>query len=341
MSKPPAPRWRRRMLGLLGVVLFLAVLGGASAYFSPWPGTLAIRWMAAGSADSVSSTLDELAPSGITTVSDVQYRDGDPDAMLDAYYPAASTSAGLPTLIWAHGGSWIYGDKTDYSGYYESLAGEGFTVISLDYSLGPDAMYPTVLSQLNDGYRYITDNAAALHVDSDELFLGGDSAGAQISSQIAAMVTDPSYAAQVGVKPSLSPDQLRGVVLDCGVYDMNEFLAREGKFGWTADRESVWAYTGTKDFENSVAVQQMSTLNFVTAKFPPTFITGGNVDVLTAGQSKPFADKLTSLGVDVDALFYPDDYQPELDHEYQFDLDTPDGQVAFDRTAAFLREHSQ
>ncbi|KJF23213.1 MULTISPECIES: alpha/beta hydrolase [unclassified Rhodococcus (in: high G+C Gram-positive bacteria)] len=332
-----SPRWA---LGLLSAVFTLMIIGGLATYFSPWPGTLAMRWMAEGSADSVSATLSELAPSGVETRTDVTYRDGDPDALLDVYFPDSALAA-LPTLIWTHGGSWIYGDKEDYSGYYKSLAGQGFTVISLDYSLGPDATYPTVLHQLNDAYRYITDNAEQLHVDPNALFLGGDSAGGQISSQIAAMITDPVYAAEVGVTPSLSPQQVRGVVLDCGVFDMYEFLDPDGRFGWTADRESVWAYTGTKDFENSPAVRQMSTINIVTSAFPPTFITGGNADELTAGQSKPFADRLLRLGVDVDALFYPDDYEPALEHEYQFDLDTPDGQIAFDRTVAFLRAHSQ
>lgn len=340
MSTSSVASRRRRLIALMSVFLLLGIVGVVSVCVSPWPGTLAIRLMAVGSADSVSATLGELAPTGIETRADVHYRDADPDATFDVYYPE-STTTGLPTLIWTHGGSWVFGDKSDYAGYYESLAGEGFTVISLNYSLGPDAKYPTVLGQLNDAYRYIADHASALHVDPNTLFLGGDSAGAQIASQFAAMVTDPDYAAEVGVNPSILPTQVKGVVLDCGVFDMDVFLAPKGRFGWTIDKESIWAYTGTKDFINSASVQQMSTINFVTPQFPATFITGGNVDILTAGQSKPFADKLTGLGVDVDTLFYPDDYQPELDHEYQFDLDTPDAQVAFDRTVAFLNEHSQ
>ena len=51
------------------------------------------------------------------------------------------------------------------------------------------------------------------------------------------------------------------------------------------------------------------------------------------------SERLADLGVEVDALFYPEDHEPALDHEYQFDLDTVDGMVAFDRTVAFLRNY--
>jgi hypothetical protein len=33
-----------------------------------------------------------------------------------------------------------------------------------------------------------------------------------------------------------------------------------------------------------------------------------------------------------------EDHSPALQHEYQFDLDSADGQVALDRAVAFLRK---
>jgi len=43
------------------------------------------------------------------------------------------------------------------------------------------------------------------------------------------------------------------------------------------------------------------------------------------------------LGVDVTTHFYEPDQQPELGHEYQFDLDTDEGNATFDRLVGFLR----
>jgi acetyl esterase/lipase len=113
-----------------------------------------------------------------------------------------------------------------------------------------------------------------------------------------------------------------------------------GIIGWGVDR-SLWAYTGVRDFMSTDAADQMSTLNYVSAQFPPAYISGGNADPLTDSQSKPLADKLTGLGVAVDTLFYPADHVPALGHEYQFDLDNADGLTALDRTVQFLDAHTR
>ena len=82
----------------------------------------------------------------------------------------------------------------------------------------------------------------------------------------------------------------------------------------------------------------MSTLDWVTADFPRTWISGGNGDPLTLSQSKPLATKLDGLGVEVETVFYPDDQEPELPHEYQFHLDYEDARTALESTLAFLAD---
>ena len=109
--------------------------------------------------------------------------------------------------------------------------------------------------------------------------------------------------------------------------------------GWGTD-VSVWAYTGTRDFSSPV-IKQMSAYYHITKDFPPTYITGGNSDPLTDAQSKPFADKLESLGVNVQRLFYPANHQPGLPHEYQFNLDNSDGKNALKATVDFAKGLTQ
>ena len=68
----------------------------------------------------------------------------------------------------------------------------------------------------------------------------------------------------------------------------------------------------------------MSTIDFVTADFPPTFIGGGNGDGLTWLQGVPMSQRLRQEGVDVTTLFWPAEHTPALQHEYQFHLDLPE-----------------
>jgi acetyl esterase/lipase len=217
-------------------------------------------------------------------------------------------------------------------------------VIGINYSRAPEKQYPTAIYQMNDAYTYLQNNADKFHANTNKIVFAGDSAGSQISSQMAGMITNPAYAEEVGITPSLKPEQLKGVVLNCGIYNMLRLTTPDPTLpqiiGW-GDDVSVWAYVGTKDFEHSEAIKEMSSIEHINKNFPATYITGGNADPLTNEQSKPMADKLKSLGVEVDELFYPADHTPALKHEYQFVLGNEDGQHALTETLAFIKKHTQ
>lgn len=309
---------------------------------SPWPGAMVIRYVFDKGGAETAASLDKHAPAGIAVISDQTYKPDDKDAKLDVYIPESVRASGkkLPVVIWTHGGAWLSGNKIDAAGYYKLLAQAGYTVIAPNYSLAPDSTYPTPIHQLNAMYGYVLENADRFHADTSKIFLAGDSAGSQLSAQMAALITNPAYAQEVGIVPALKPEQLKGVVLNCGIYKMEE-LAHPNPtlpkiLGW-GDDVTVWAYSGTHDFSDPV-IKQMSPYYHVTKNFPPTFITGGNDDPLTNVQSKPFADELQSLGVSVTRLFYEPNHMPALPHEYQFNLDTTDGQKALEQIIGFMRE---
>lgn len=74
-----------------------------------------------------------------------------------------------------------------------------------------------------------------------------------------------------------------------------------------------------------------SVINFVTNKFPPTFISAGDKDPLLS-QSKLLSNKLKSLDVFTKELFFQDS---NLAHEYQFTIDK-NGKLALNQALAFL-----
>jgi len=331
---------RKAFLWPAGSILGLIILVLLAFRLSPWPGALVIRWDFNQNSAKVLRALSAHEPkSGVVSLTEQQYKPGDKDAMLDAYFPENINDQRLPLLIWTHGGAWLSGDKTNIDPYAKIIASKGYAVISLNYSLAPGAVYPKAVHQLNDAYAYILKNADRFHVDTNKIMLAGDSAGSQLSAQMAAIVTNPVYASEVGVTPSLKPEQLKGVVLNCGIY-MMERLAYPNPglsklLGW-GDDVTVWSYSGTHDFSAPV-IREMSPYYHITKDFPATYITGGNADPLTDTQSKPFATKLESLGVKVATLFYSTDHTPALPHEYQFNLDSQDGQNALRATLDFMQ----
>ncbi|MCZ4151531.1 lipase, partial [Escherichia coli] len=88
-------------------------------------------------------------------------------------------------------------------------------------------------------------HAAEFRGDASQLFLAGNSAGAQIASQVAAVITNPSLARLMDIHPAVDVEQLRGVLLYCGPYN----LSTVGQTGFPFMRTFLWSYTGMKDYE--------------------------------------------------------------------------------------------
>lgn len=333
LPKSPVRKRRRVVLLSIGFVVLASVLGSA---ISPWPSALLIRWVFTAGADA---TVEEMLPFVPDTPLDEQldlaYSPGGPDTTLDVFSPAEGTDA-LATVVWIHGGAWISGDKKDIAPYLRILAAEGYTVAGLNYAIAPEVIYPGAVEQLNDALGYLIDNAGELRIDPDRIILAGDSAGAQFASQLATLVTNSDYAELLGIIPALSPDQLDGVILNCGVYDLDAMAELNGISAW-GFKIALWAYTGTRDWSDTYAGATMSTIEFVTEDFPPTFISGGNGDSLTWIQSVPMFNKLKASGVEVSHLFWEADHEPALPHEYQFHLDFDGAQQALDETLDFLK----
>ena len=177
--------------------------------------------------------------------------------------------------------------------------------------------------------------AERFHMDAERIVLAGDSAGAQLSAQLAALITNPVYADALGIPPTIAARRLRGVALCCGIYDLGA-IGDRSRFR-SLYRAIGWAYSGSRDYrKNSGFLSTVSVLEHVGDAFPPTFVTAGNADPLLR-QSQLFTVALIEAGVDVETLFYPEDHEPPLPHEYQFELDLEDARIAFTRLVAFFR----
>lgn len=310
----------------------LWTVGYTAFQVSPWPSALLVRYaFEAGSVEM--SALARHVPSDVAVLPNEHYAPSD-DAYLDVYFPSRIRDGQtLPTVVWVHGGGWVSGNKDDIANYAKILAGKGYTVVAVNYSIAPGAIYPTPLRQLAAALTYLDSNAERLHVDRSQIFLAGDSAGAQIVAQVANIISVPTYAATVGIAAPIERSQLAGTILYCGAYDI-ALADLGGRYGGLV-KTMLWAYTGQRDFMHDPDLATASVVRYVTADFPPAFISAGNADPLES-QSRELAATLTRLGVPVDSLFFPDDYRPALPHEYQFDLDTAAGRLALARSVAFL-----
>lgn len=323
---------------IVAPVVVIALLAGCvfvAFKVSPWPSVLMIRHGFSDNAATTNTTMEAYVPAGIAELLDEPYGEA-PAERLDVFR-RAGISGVQPTVVWIHGGAFIAGDKRDLAPYLKILAGKGYTAVAIGYSVAPGGRYPGPVLQANAALAWLLRNAERLNIDPHRIVLAGDSAGAQIASQLAAGISDPTYAASVGFTPALDRTALRAVVLMCGVYSM-QGIDMDGPFGGFL-RTVLWSYFGTRDFANDPRLNQFSVDKHITAAFPPTFISVGNGDPL-APQSGLIARAIAAQGVEVDTLFLPDDHVPPLPHEYQFNFDLEAARLALDRLLSFLSAHS-
>ena len=316
-----------------GVIALIGMAGCAS----PWPSALLYRVLMDVDSEGVNLALERHVPPGITALADQHYDPSDEDAVLDVYYPTQPGGA-LPTIVWIHGGGFMSGNKGQVANYLKILAARGHTTVSVGYSLGPESNYPTPVLQANAALAYLMQNAEPLRIDPARIFLAGDSAGAQIAAQLANTISVPAHATTLGIVPAISREQLRGVILYCGIYDL-ALPGLRGPYGHFMDT-ATWAYSGRRDGLKAEHTSQFSVARFVTAEFPPAFISAGNGDPLLP-HSRALADALGRRGVEVDALFFAADRRPAVPHEYQFNLDSDAGREALERAVKFVARRDQ
>jgi acetyl esterase/lipase len=123
---------------------------------------------------------------------------------------------------------------------------------------------------------------------------------------------------------------VRGVVLFCGLYDMDTVAGT----GFPALRTYLWAYTGVRDWTSYPAIDQLSTTRQITAAYPPVFLSVGDADPFRF-QAAELASVLKHNAVPLTTLFWTGSGD-HLGHEYQFDLDRPQARAAFQRVLGFL-----
>ncbi|QXB85651.1 alpha/beta hydrolase [Acinetobacter lwoffii] len=285
--------------------------------------------------------MDRYAPGTVIVQQNITYAPQQ-KLSLDLYQPQNIASIGpRPTIVWIHGGGWISGSKEHARGYFKLLAAQGYNVVSVQYQFAPKATYPSQLHQINQALEFLDTYADTYQIDAQNLYLAGDSAGANIASHYAALLTNPVFANQSGIQPHLQPAQLKGLILHCGIYDLEAFAStapEEMKIIEWGVFNLIQAYTGDRKYDAEF-LKQISPIQYITPSYPPVFISGGNKDFLTDTQSLPFVKALKEQQIPVTEIFYPES-KAWLIHEYQFFMGKKESQQTFVKTLDFLHQLS-
>src|SRR3954452_13720717 len=99
------------------------------------------------------------------------------------YIPTERTGADpAPTMLFLHGGGWMYGDLESHDPACRFLAEHsGVQILAIDYRLSPEHKFPAAVEDCQAAYRWLVDHADDVNADPTRLAVGGDSAGGSLS----------------------------------------------------------------------------------------------------------------------------------------------------------------
>jgi len=125
-------------------------------------------------------------------------------------YRPASMSGPVPTLVYAHGGGFVFCDLDSHDGLCRAFANLiPAVVVSVDYRLAPEHRWPAAAEDVLAVAQWAARNADALGGDARRIVVGGDSAGGNLAAAAALMARDrgaPSLAAQLLIYPMIAAD---------------------------------------------------------------------------------------------------------------------------------------
>ncbi len=266
-------------------------------------------------------------PDDVTRFLDISYGPYK-ENVLDVYVPKG-TDHKIPCIISIHGGGWTYGDKELYQHYCMRLCQRGFSVVNFTYRLAPEHRYPAALEDCFKVFEWVKENHKDHFIDYDNLFLVGDSAGAQLAHQCLTILTNHRYRKLFDLNV---PDDLKfnACGLNCGVYYL--FVNRIFK------PSETFMTTDYLPEDYKSYLKQYKVVSNMTKNFPPSFVMTAHEDFLKF-MSLPLYLKLRLLGVECEYHIYGEKGRKDIGHVFHLDCRSDEADRCNDEECAFFAKH--
>jgi acetyl esterase len=203
----------------------------------------------------------------------------------------------LPTLVYFHGGGWVWASIDTHDRLVREYAAAGdVNVVSVDYALSPEAKFPQALLECAAAVRHVAQFGAELGLDAKRLLVGGDSAGGNLALATALFLRDTDGPALCGVLANYPVCDSR---LDTETYR----AFGRGDYGLSIERMGF--------YWNVYVPHEVDKLHPLAAPLradltglPPVIVLLAELDVLRS-EGEALIGRLRDAGVPVETETYP------------------------------------
>ena len=229
------------------------------------------------------------APVGeLAVIRDVSIPGPAGDIPARVYDKRTSRDAG-PVMVFYHGGGFVIGSLFTYEPYCAEIARLlDLPVISIDYRLSPEHVFPAAAEDCEAATRWIANSPPELGLEVTGLITSGDSAGGNLTIVTTMALRDDPAAVPVLLQHPIYPV----VTLDTDWPSMRDF----------ADGHLLTA-SAMEYFSDAHAAMpgdyRSEPLNFDQSGMPPSLVTTASLDPLR-DQGLAYVDRLKADGVRVE-----------------------------------------
>lgn len=242
---------------------------------------------------------------------------------LDIWYPRDNDKP-TPTVVYIHGGGWIFGSKEGAVYQLLPYLERGWRVVNVEYRMAGNSLAPGSVEDTRCALRWIHRNAAQWKFDTSKIVLTGHSAGGHLSL-ITGMLPDGTpldNRCYADAKYGDVPMKVAAIVNWYGISDVNDLIQGPNVKNYAV----MWM--GSLPNAAEVA-KSVSPLTYVRAGLPPVItIHGDKDDVVPYTHATRLHDTLRKVG-DVNnklitvkggghGMFAQQDYATAFDEIWKF-----------------------
>ena len=232
---------------------------------------------------------------------DIVYDPEYPDVCaLDIYRHTDKLRVKLPAVINVHGGGFMGGGREYRSGIARYFVDKlDIAVINISYHLCEEHPFPQFLRDTVKALEWVVRHAEEYDIDANNLYIMGDSAGAQIAAHAITVTQNQKLADALGcVKPDI---KFKAALLYCGPYDALKALTNKDvpfDFAQYVGNKVLGFNTRRPGAIDEYEYKEyMNVLEWIQPSFPPAFICDTIGDVFCLGQGQMMIDTLKKNGV--------------------------------------------
>ncbi len=232
----------------------------------------------------------------------------------------------VPTLLYVHGGGWVFGDKNGAVNLFLPYIEHGWNVVNVEYRMAGVSPAPAAVEDVRCALRWVYRNTAEYHFDTNRIVATGHSAGGHLALMAGMLPTGTDLDSQCPAGADEPPLKLAAIVNWFGISDVNDIL--DGP-----DRQTyAVAWLGAQPGKAELA-KHVSPLTYVRPGLPPIITVHGDHDLTVPySQAVRLREALTQAGVPNELVTIPNGGHGSFSGDQT--------SAAFSKIWAFLAAHN-